>query len=218
MYGQKQIIQCMVFVLLAFLLNYYKSIMRREKEQRQSTEHTRRQKLEELQVIKENAAYEMALQSMAKSANQRLQRNKMLEFSDSCPDLHVLIHRPNIYDHMYPSIKLLDNDENGKYKHLNTDDNNNNLERGKSDDAVDSRCLLKERLPPGANLQPHPPPPATKPKIIMEQIRESSSSIIYLMVLILLVSLGKAAYDLSKQFKAVSMMGSWLLYFHADFE
>lgn len=215
MYGQKQIISCLGIVLLISILNFYRSVIRRDKEQRQYTEQTQRnrQQLEREQIARENAAY----QGQLRLSNQRLQRAKMLEYRDTCPDLHVLVYRPGEYDDITtmtgspltsPPIII----------------NNSNIPHNENYDVVDEGIVasathnmnckddssssgITPPLPSRHNSQERKPPALpTKPQPkILDQIRESSSGIIYLVVLILLVSLGKAAFDLSKQFKVVSI-------------
>lgn len=206
MYGQKQIMQCFAFVMFAFLLNCYKSIVRKDKDQRQWIEQSRRHKAEELQIANENAAFERELQAKLHVANKQLQRTKMLEYNDSCPDLHVLIHRPDIYDYFDSDkfIRRYDYDDASAAGFEKTGENNREMpdESVPCKSADETFALIKDNVQLNPSTVGAAGPAATKPKII-DQIRESSSGIIYLMVLILMVSLGKAAYDLSKQFKAV---------------
>lgn len=200
MYGQKQIISCLGIVLLVSVFNFYRSVIRRDKEQRQYTEQTQRnrQQLERERISRENAAYE----SQLRQANQRLQRAKMLEYRDTCPDLHVLVYRPGEYDDIATitastliSPPII---------------NNSNIPNNENYDAVDKSIVASAThhihcKDASSSIDVPPLPTKSKPKI-MDQIRESSAGIIYLVVMILLVSLGKAAFDLSKQFKVVSVL------------
>lgn len=212
MYGQKQLMSCLGIVLLISVLNFYKSVMRKDKEQRLYNEQAQRhrQQLEREQIARENAAY----QAQLREANQRLQRSKMLEYRDTCPDLHVLVYRPGDYDDItkMTASSLISQTSSSVPPIIN---NSNIPHSEKLDDVVDGivanqmnckdvHSSVLPPLPPGHNLQRTPPvlPTQSKPKI-MDQIRESSAGIIYLVVMILLVSLGKAAFDLSKQFKVV---------------
>lgn len=204
MYGQKQIISCLGIVLLVSVFNFYRSVIRREKEQRQYAEQNQRnrQQLEREQIAKENTAY----QAQLRLANQRLQRAKMLEYRDTCPDLHALVYRPGEYDDITAmttslliSSPIIINNSNIPHNENNDvvqeDINTHNINCKDASSSVDLPPL--QRTTPVLPTQP-------KPKI-MDQIRESSAGIIYLVVMILLVSLGKAAFDLSKQFKVVGV-------------
>lgn len=88
MYGQKEIVSCMVIVTLVAILNYYKSIIKRDKEiQNNRRQFLEKQKLEEQLLQAEQAAF-----------NHAIFLRKMLEYSDRCYDVHALIYRPRDYD------------------------------------------------------------------------------------------------------------------------
>lgn len=88
MYGQKEIISCMVIVSLVAILNYYKSIIRRDKE----IQNARRS------VLEKQKMEEQLLEAERVAMNHAAFLLKMLEYSDRCYDLHALIYRPKDYD------------------------------------------------------------------------------------------------------------------------
>ncbi len=89
MYGQKEIISCMVIVILVAILNYYKSIIKRDKEiQNARRSLLEKQKMEEKLLEAERAAL-----------SREVFLKKMLEYSDRCYDIHALIYRPSDYDY-----------------------------------------------------------------------------------------------------------------------
>lgn len=99
MYGQKEIISCMVIVTLVAILNYYKSIIKRDKEiQNARRAYLEKQKMDELLAEAERAAL-----------NREMFLKKMLEYSDRCYDIHALIYRPKDYDFTETYIQSVEN-------------------------------------------------------------------------------------------------------------
>lgn len=88
MYGQKEIISCMVIVIAVAILNYYKSIIRRDKE----IQNTRRT------ILEKQKMEEKLLEAERAALNREMFLRKMLEYSDRCYDIHALIYRPRDYD------------------------------------------------------------------------------------------------------------------------
>lgn len=78
----------MVIVTVVAILNYYKSIIKRDKEiQNARRTLLEKQKMDEMLVEAERVAF-----------NREIFLKKMLEYSDRCYDIHALLYRPKEYD------------------------------------------------------------------------------------------------------------------------
>lgn len=129
MYGQKEIISCMVIVSLVAILNYYKSIIKRDKEiQNARRSLLEKQKMDEQLREAERVAF-----------NHGIFLRKMLEYSDCCYDIHALIFRPREYDFGKPIISnvnstegLIDNGTDGNADYdLKTETKEISMTKGK---------------------------------------------------------------------------------------
>lgn len=185
MYGQRQILSCLAIVAFVTILNFYRSAIRRDKEQRHYAAVNRRERqLQE--TLERHARF----------------KSHWLEYEDRCWDVHALVFRPESPER----IELQD-------KNRRQDDHRQQIEKPiessslcgfaaqQSSNSIRSKpttttsSLAKPTTTttlPGATTTA-PTAPAT----------ESTAGVVYVAVFILLVSLGKAAYDLSKQFKEV---------------
>lgn len=96
MYGQKEIISCMVIVTMVAILNYYRSIIRRDKE----IQNARRSLLEKQRIDEQLREAERI------AVNHAMFLRKMLEYGDRCYDLHALIYRPRDYDFVEEKLSV----------------------------------------------------------------------------------------------------------------
>lgn len=194
MYGHRQILSCLGIVVLVALLNFYKSAIKRDREQRHYAAQNRRERLEQQLDLE---------QQQLQLAHDRHVRflGRWLEYGDRCWAEHALVLRPDA-----PNDAAADDDDRRRV------------------------CAGAGVLPaPIAGDEPLRPSPidaaaaaaatAATPATATATTTaatESSSGIVYVAVFILLVSLGKAAYDLSKQFKEVGWLVGWSAQSHAQ--
>lgn len=83
MYGQREIISCMVIVILVAMLNYHKSAIKRDKE---------------IQISRRNFLDKQKIEAERVALQHSIFLKKMLQYSDRCYDVHALIYRPRDYD------------------------------------------------------------------------------------------------------------------------
>lgn len=186
-----------MIVAMVAILNFYKSIMKREKETKFFMEQEKRRQAEEKLIEQEKSEFELRLR-MNNNKQQQIWQEKWLEYDDKCLDLHALIFRPNDYNSW---TRAYSSENNVKNVTQRTIEKNELLPvvacgsdtEGQCDITTTTTSVPKKQMTGNAK---------GKGKI-MERISESSSSIIYVVVLILLISLGKAVFDLRKQFKEV---------------
>lgn len=89
----------MLIVTMVAILNYYKSIIRRDKEiQNARRALLEKQKMDELLLEAEQAAL-----------NREMFLKKMLQYSDRCYDIHALIYRPREYDFTEQNVQPVEN-------------------------------------------------------------------------------------------------------------
>lgn len=174
MYGQKEIISCMVIVTLVAILNYYRSIMKRDKEiQSARRSFLEKQKMEEKLLEAERAAF-----------NREQFLRKMLEYSDRCYDIHALIYRPKDYDFVQPNtIQMVNSTEP-----LDLVDANEKCSRVLSENKAEFTVVKGKESSKKSN-----------------DTARDTSSIVYVLVTVLLGSLVKAALDVTKHYKKVSV-------------
>lgn len=165
----------MVIVSLVAILNYYKSIMKRDKEiQNARRSILEKQRMEEQLLEAERAAF-----------NHAIFLSKMLEYGDRCNDIHALIYRPRDYDYEKQIFSVInstgpdiDNDA------IKVNEEDCNQQTGQKDGFM----ILKGKE---SN---------TNKK---RNEKADTSSIVYVLVAVLLGSLVKAALDLTKHYKKV---------------
>lgn len=224
MYGQKQIFSCMLIVLLVSILNFYKSILKRDKEQRLYMEQEKQRRHEEQLIEKENSIeMEIRLRIDVNRKHEVFQA-KWLEYDDKCVDLHALIFRPGDYtgnndrnarDHIIDNNYTEDYIENVSQKNHTVEKNSirSAVACGGSEEQCTENNILSAKQIPSTTAG------NSKGKgKIMERISESSSSIIYVAVLVLLISLGKAVFDLRKQFQEVCIITFLKVFFLCIFK
>lgn len=219
MYGQKEIFSCLAIVLLVSILNFYKSIMKRDREMEQY-------RLANIQNrLMEEAATELQKQVNEANIRKTIRIAQMLEYNDTCFAIHALIFKQFAYDDDATDKTMTGNGDddnkirnqherdvlNGAAVRLNDASINNDDEKiikNCGDISSSSVTIEKQQPSISSNIDRVS---KTNGKI-MDKISESSSSIVYVFVLILFVSLVKALFDLSKQFKEVSVFGWGLLF------
>lgn len=178
-------------VILVSVFNFYKAANKRDKEHRQWAEQTRAERQRDLVEQQEATAKVIKQQQAERSAF----LTKWLEYDDRCCDLHALIFRPSEYEQLVAG---------SVQRNVANDTNSNVVARLKAGKekilfAEDKREVCKEERvePSEAGL---PANEHVQDKVAVDL----SLKIVYVAIFVLLVSLGKAAYDWSKQFKEVS--------------
>lgn len=217
-----------MFVLLMTGLNFYKSVIRRDKEMHNNrqAELTRR-KAEEQLIQAEQSAYE------AKLGKNQYVIDGMLEYDKKCLEMHALMFRPN-----YDKLLYGNDDDNHNSTTTITDcddvrEQKINYSKTSSSASLSSsvnkrrHCECSKRNCGGVSSNADTccaggtltgrhaggklidKPTMSDGNSVSGNNSKSnsggeSSSLIYVFVLVLLASLIKAAFDISKQIKEVS--------------
>lgn len=173
----------MIIVGLVTILNFYKSVIKRDKDIANARRSfNEKQKIEQQLLEAELAAF-----------NHALLTRKMLEYDDRCYDVHALIYRPSDYDH------FIEFEENVFLEvNVTADRGNDVVARGEivelnRENNTKNYVGLKEKESKSAKLPE----------------KADTSSIVYVLVAILLGSLIKAALDLTKHYKKVKRCQSF---------
>lgn len=193
MYGHKQIMSCLAIVILVSIFNFYRSVMKRDKEHRVWREQQKTQ-LEQLELdLDRQRLHELDI--VRQKADQRSSYlARWLEYDDHCCDLHALIFRPNDF-----------NDKATIVRRSNSSSENEVEGVSKKNVKAVSRTpsVVNKKEIPSCEFR-GPLSTSTEHHHVQDKVAgDLSTKIIYVAVFILLVSLGKAAYDWSKQFKEV---------------
>lgn len=180
MYGQKEIITCMVVVSMVAILNYYKSIFERDRE----IQNNRRNFLEKQKLD------EKLFEAERDAINHAILLGKMLEYSDRCYDIHALIYRPKDYDFGRQIIS----DRNATGSDVDLDDGIDVHQDCNLQTETNAEFTVMKEKDSNFNRKTNE--------------KADTSSIVYVLVAILLGSLVKAALDLTKHYKKVQWCGT----------
>lgn len=201
MYGHKQILSCLAVVILVSIFNFYRSAIKRNKEhllwkaeQRLQDELLLMQQLELDRHVELNRQMKQKQEAVRAGFLAR-----WLEYENRCCDLHALIFRPREYSKWARSP-------------ISTQEPRSVIEN-----LADRKLGAKTKTIPALSIE-NPqhsceytnnkvPTPKTPPEHVQDKVAgDLSTKIIYVAVFVLLLSLGKAAYDWSKQFKEVGFV------------
>lgn len=189
MYGHKQILSCLAIVILVSIFNFYRSAIKRDKEHRL----WRAQKLLDQQLEQLALDQKRQLQLEKRQAERIAFEARWLEYDDHCCDLHALIFRPS--------------ELGGKEaERKNVTRVGKSVRQQRSDEVMITMERHSEKIArkemPSCEFIKRPATPSVDH--VQDKVAgDLSTKIIYVAVFVLLVSLGKAAFDWSKQFKEV---------------
>lgn len=163
----------MVIVVTVAILNFYRSIIKRDKE----IQNTRRSFLEKQKME------EQLLEAERVAVNHAIFLRKMLEYSDRCYDIHALLYRPKDYDFEKQIFSVT----NSTGSDIDNDEINVNVDCNLHTEKKEFTMLKGKESNNNRKTNE----------------KADTSSIVYVLVAILLGSLVKAALDLTKHYKKV---------------
>lgn len=188
MYGHKQILSCLAIVILVSIFNFYRSVIKRDKEHRLWREqHLRDQQLQQLLDLQQKAILKI------QKDNHNAFLSRWLEYDDHCCDLHALVFRPRDY----AKWNIRNSDVKEEITKVNQTEKNIS--------AIGKIPEVVNQFPEMPSCEFVKSPKQSDLHVQDKVAGDLSTKIIYVAVFVLLVSLGKAAYDWSKQFKEVSV-------------
>lgn len=224
MYGQKQIMQCMAVVVVVSILNFYRNAIKRDREM---------QTYRQANVLKRKLEAELVPDPALLVVHQQF-NDLWLEYDGQCNAVHIFVIRPEPISE-FTKLSNVDtairadadnnsdislnggegvDDEAGngsgmRSRGASVSDRTSEAERGSGCETlftVDGTCGHSSNkqisLRDGAGRQTVLKPQSVK---VMDTAKESSGIIIYVFVIVLLASLVKAALDVSKHIREVSL-------------
>lgn len=223
MYGQKQIMSCLGIVILLTVFNFYRSAIKREKEIRANRQAAALLKRNDGELIPESLPHKPSSFDIKLSTNYALKPSKthyyfnqakMLEYPDICLDIHALVFRPSYdkisdtlsFDKKYGYFCGINHDEfsDKKYSLSSASIRRNSQNRNCDCCTNDEPAKVKPILESLSSSMDDTNRNNVKIGKVMEKSLNESSGLVYVFIFILLVLLGKAAFDISKQLKEVS--------------
>lgn len=186
MNGFKQLYSIILLLVVLLLLNIYKQTKRERNNKINSKKHgldNLRTNHLEFERIRHQADMRRLEEEQLKSYF----LERMLEYSDKCYDIHILLFRPEINELNFDKIKILNDDDNNK-------DVNDKQELKLSDKKIIKFNSESDKITAGStNMETN------------NGVQQNSSTniAVYIFVICLIASLIKAALDISKSLKKV---------------
>lgn len=197
MNGFKQLYSILLLLVVLLLLNIYKQTKRERNNKINSKKHgldNLRTNHLEFERIRHQAEMRRLEEEQLKSYF----LERMLEYSDKCYDIHILLFRPEINELNFDKIKI-----------LNDDDNNSNVNDKQK---VNDKKLSDKKIEPSrvnsiaSSESDKAPSSATTMETNGLQQNSSTNVAVYIFVICLIASLIKAALDISKSLKKVCLL------------
>lgn len=202
MNGFKQLYSILLLLVVLLLLNIYKQTKRERNNKLNSKKHgldNLRTNHLEFERIRHQAEMRRLEEEQLKSYF----LERMLEYSDKCYDIHILLFRPEINEFNFDKIKI-----------LNDDDNNNNVNDKQK---VNDINLSDKKIEPSkvniiaSSKSDKTLSGSTNMETNGLQQNSATNVAVYIFVICLIASLIKAALDISKSLKKVGLY-VYLLY------
>lgn len=235
MYGQKQIFQCLTVIVLITVLNFYRSAIRRDKETQKNLKMKREQQ-EKPQVDVSNVVETMAHQFDGDESESKWTQLEPQCDSDDCnavgmsqfavrPDSTLRNEKIDVCDNNEKTCSMADGRHHSTTKEVldaevhqneinhNENDRDVNLKKTDSDKGITEKFQKQQQREKRSTTTGKTK--ANKRIITKTKINgsfiETAGVLTYIAVTILLASLIKAAVDVSKHTREVSMRGLYPL-------